>query len=81
MRDVQIMPLTEVQLNLLDQELVMSAKPVRFLADGMACCIATGICSAKHTNIIYHTIYWSRSKTFVDQVVKFLQENNKNLKK
>jgi len=74
-----ILPLTDAQFNLLDQTLNKNAKPVRFLADGRACCIATGICCKKHSNIIYHPMYWSRSTTFIDQVVKFLKENNKGM--
>jgi len=72
--------LTDVQIKLLDQTLDINAAPVRFLADGRACNIKAGVLCSKHSNIIYHPVYWSRSTTFIDQVVKFLKENNKGMR-
>jgi len=75
-----ILPLTPDQLELLDQTLDKDAKPVRFLADGRCCNICTGDLCSKGSNIMYHPIYWDRPICFVSQVVRFLRENNKNVK-
>jgi len=75
-----ILPLTADQLEILDQALDKNAKPVRFLADGKCCNICTGNLCSKGSNIMYHPVYWDRPKSFVNQVVRFLKENNKNVR-
>ena len=75
-----ILPLTPDQLEMLDQTLDRSARPVRFLADGRCCNICTGNLCSKGSNIIYHDVYWDRPKSFVNQVIRFLKENNKNVR-
>ena len=73
-----VIPVLPSQLLQLTQELDTSAKPVRFLVNGRTCCISTGYLCSKGSNVIYHPVYWDRPKRFIDQVVKFLKENNPN---
>ena len=76
----RILPLNEKQLEQLDQHPESTAKPFRILADGHAVNITTGICCSKRSNIIYHPVYWDRSKEFRNQVLTFLKENNPKIK-
>ena len=75
-----ILPLNEKQLKELPQNIDRKRRPVRFLCNGQAVNICTGILSSKHSNVIYHPIYWDRPKTFIKEVLKFLKENNPKAK-
>lgn len=76
----RITPLSEKQLNSLPRTMNRTNKPFRVLANGCAVNIATGICEKKHTNIMYHPVYWDRPKEFVEMVLKYLQKNNPDIK-
>ena len=76
----RILPLNEKQLEQLDQHPEPNAEPFRVLANGQAVNIATGLCSSKGSNIIYHPVYWERPKEFIEQVLEFLKENNPTIK-
>ena len=74
-----INPLTEKQMATLPQEINKDSKPIRFLADGCAINICTGVNYSKGSNIIYHPIYWDRPFSFIKMVLEFLRENNPGL--
>ena len=71
-----IVPLNEEQLKQLPQEMDHYADPVRFLANGQGLNLVTGDLSSKHSNVIYHTIYWERTTEFIEMALRFLQKNN-----
>jgi len=72
----KINQLTAEQLSVLPQILDKESKPIRFLAEGCAVNICTGVACSKNSNIIYHPVYWCRPKEFIDSVLNFLRTNN-----
>jgi len=72
--------LTDKQLEALPQEIDATRKPVRFLANGQAVNLCTGICHAKGSNIINHNIYWDRPLSFVSAAIAELKANNPGVK-
>lgn len=75
-----ILPLNEKQLISLPQETDKKYRPFRILANGQSVNICTGQLSSRHSNIMYHTIYWDRPKKFRDMVLKYMKENNPGIK-
>ena len=78
----QIVPLNETQLASLDQVTGHGPenKPARFLANGQAANIRTGVLCSKGSNIMYHPVYWDRPKSFLNDVLIHLSNNNPDVK-
>lgn len=76
----RVLPLTVHQVAQLFDIIDKTALPLRILANGLAVNLITRVCSSKGSNIIYHPMYWDRSKEWENKVMEFMQENNPNVK-
>lgn len=75
-----IIPLTKEQMKQFPKEPSKSPNAIRFLANGQAIEICSGVCCSKYSNIMYHPVYWDKSKIWIKTALKFLRENNPDIK-
>jgi mannitol-1-phosphate/altronate dehydrogenase len=66
------MKLTTKQIEEIKQEVVDEGSPVRFLVNGQALEILSGDLLPKHTNIMYHPVYWNFTKETSKKIAKWL---------
>jgi len=66
------MKLTQDQITELKKELVDDGVPVRFLLDGCALDITSGIKSTKRSNVMYHPTYWYFTKETAKKIADWL---------
>jgi hypothetical protein len=70
----RILPLNDVQLSALPQDIDRDARPFRVLCRGKAVNLCTGHLIGG--NIVNQIVYWDRPQTFVDAALAGLRENN-----
>ena len=76
MNNEMVLPLNEVQLKALPQDIDQSARPVRFMCRRKSVNLTTGYLTGG--NVMYQDVYWDRPQSFINLALDFLRENNPN---
>ena len=70
------MKLTENQIEEIQQDVSelddIETKPCRFLVEGRALDICTGVKCSRNSNVFYHPVYWNFSKDVANKISGWL---------
>ena len=76
---MKINPLTEEQIEVLNNSTGEKITAARYLHNGGAVNILTGETCKRGVNVIYHPVYWDFPREFHVKTLGFLRENNKGM--